>query len=512
MQTGAEDEKAVTDKRIDKIIKRMVAINTSLRSIEVYQRNDPGLQESTYNPIGKAIVSFFDYINGDAVSGLSGQLIQAVYEGVFDKIGRCELLFVAQDLYKKDGNIDADMLLVCANRADRTGSFLFLCDTAFIGNIQGTKALIPTVFNLGILHHYVPKNPDVKHLQAGKDQEGKLSAEQTAEEYVLDKIPSLIKENIKNTNLKVVLRCCKGGQQAHLQLQDSQQQLKQLTNVYPLGLLPAQPVILQVAKTIHSALSFDSDAQFRKAIFEGACAKNDKILVRQDVSGRTEIFLPNMSSTMCRYDFPILKVIKRSTLNEADKQNFSEFSNQLIRLLNDHFIESSTPLFIESSTPLYIDPYQVSLVAGGACYEHKELWNQGVNLVKTSFESLLKKWEKPSLSLPKEAPQGLSFGKKDLQRFFAPANSLKDKMCIHKGTYAGKLLAAIKGKYVDVFKTYYGGYNAYKDRMVQEANKRDISDPKSIIVTRASNYMVPLSEDELKDESSLKGAGGGPKP
>ena len=49
-----------------------------------------------------------------------------------------------------------------------------------------------------------------------------------------------------------------------------------------------------------------------------------------------------------------------------------------------------------------------------------------------------------------------------------------------------------------------------KDRMVQESHEGvgDISDPKSIIVTRANEYMDPVSKDGAKAESSSKGVGG----
>ena len=253
---------------------------------------------------------------------------------------------------------------------------------------------------------------------------------------------------------------------------------------------------LKEAIDLHRNLSdsFESDEVLRNAIFQEALTKGDKILVRQDEgSSETKIFLPKEKSPICVKDFPILRVA-RQQLQQQDKAIFENFSKQLIIFLGGQF---------EHSTPIYIDPFQVSLVAG-QCYEHQNQWNQGVKLVG---KSLLKEWEKPSSSSPGEALQGLS--KKYFQGFFAPANSLKDKMRIHKDTYAGKLLAAIRGGgYVNVFKTYYGCYNAYKDRMVHESNSHDISDPKSITVTRANNFMEPVSEDGAKAKSSSKGVGG----
>ena len=51
---------------------------------------------------------------------------------------------------------------------------------------------------------------------------------------------------------------------------------------YPIGLLPAQQLSMQIVKKSYPNIETGSLNQFRADIFSAACAKNDMVLVKQE--------------------------------------------------------------------------------------------------------------------------------------------------------------------------------------------------------------------------------------
>jgi hypothetical protein len=487
---GAGDSSAVDT--VQDVIKRIKShlgrINQTLKSLESYDKRVSRNYESQVSDIE----SFFELCK---LEHFSDDQKRQVYEGVFESLNKSELLCLPQGLRKRNRDPDEDLLLVCASRASRTKSSLFICDTTFIDNILATSANIPLVNNLGILHHY------------GMSQSEEFLPEEVsqAKEFTLAKIPILIKERIKNQDLKVVLRCCRGGQDPS-NLKNSPKM-----KVYPFEIFTA-PVAGEQKGGSPTEVRFKSE-----------CDANEKIVMMQQmVNARveTKIFLPGITKEpLVRVDFPVLTLTlnegKKSkltntaqkpkhdsakALTEKEKQTIKDFSRQLILALNEQFQ-------IHPEACLFIDPSNVSVF--GQNHDNTDLWSQIKNQVKSCLNEFHKEFERPP-SHPSYSPQFSSgLDKKHQQRFFAVANSSKDTPIPQK-SYAGELLAKIKGESVAVFKTYCSGYIPYKDRMVTETDATNLA--KSITVTRDENYSEALPEEMSDEAFEQKAAAGGGLP
>jgi len=512
---------------VHEVIKRMAEINTLLCSIEEYNKSASGELLKRYNVIGKKIQEFFDYLQ--SACGLAEE--KDLYEHVFRSLGAIELLFLPGGLKTSDGSTDVDLLLVCASRSFRTQQkeekkkFLFLCDTKFIKRIHATGARIPRVLNLGILHHYATTGGKFERPGVGC----KLIPVQTEVSEVFETIPSLINDSIQNKDLKVVLRCCAGGQQDHLEFVKPEK-------MYSIGiLLPTMTMI---------------DADLARKM-------EDRILVKQSVSGLTEIFIPEITSEqqlselseksnidvalqalektrkcISVSDLPQLQLRSNGGLQDSEKSCIKAFSRGVLKALSEE-------------NPLYINPFDVCILGDPSsvdCYDKRQ------RCFAESFRCSLAEWHSPASSRAKgvltdtvpnlkgrrQSKVGtdvdwprLGITKQGFKSLFVSANSLKDKMRIHKDTYAAHLLHEIKGPWVAVFKTYYAGYKAYREQMVTEAfEPQELSTIKAIIVTQESHFgeAIPPQTDQVteagtsdqvteagtsKTNSKLSSAGGG---
>jgi hypothetical protein len=471
---------------IQRILFHLARIKQTLELLEIYDK------EVNYEPQVSDIEGFFELCKLEQFSAVQKK---HVYEEVFKSLDKIELLFLPQGLRKSNGDPDADLLLVCASRASRTKSSLFLCDTTFIDNIIATEANIPHVSNLGILHHYAMSKSDDS---LPKDV---LHAKQ----FTLEKIPTLINERIKNKDLKVVLRCCRGGQDP-INLKSSP-----AMKVYPFEIFPA-PVEGE-----------QKEGPSTLERFKTACQKKESIVVmQQSVLGTvaTKIFLPGITNDpLVREDFPMLTLTlnqsKKSTptntaqqhkpdaaqaLTPTEKKTVKVFFRRLMSVLNEQFEE-------HPEACLFIDPSNVYVF--GQKSDNTELWSQIRKQVINCLEEFHEEFEKPPSHKEYKAQLSSELDKKHQQRFFAVANSSKDTP-IPKKSYAGELLAQIKGEFVAVFKTYCFGYIPYKDRMVTQSRIWETNVAKSITVTRDDNYSEATVE--MLDEASEQkpAAGGGP--
>ncbi len=519
------------------IINNMEEINTKLVAIKVYDKEVHDKVRSitelksiaeNYDAINKDIANFIDFIKTEAFKAVDPEHIGLIKEQAYTLVfsskstARVELLCCAEKL-------DNDQLLVCARRANLCDKkrLLFICDLDFIKEeLLGKDVKITNVINLGILHHYSVRDFTV-------NPEGKVEfstamnpgVENTVKK-VFDVIPKLTKENIHETPLKVVLRCCSGAESKN----DTINFLEQ-TVAYPIKLLPPSIDIKQFIKpNIKSDKKVNeklSDEEISKRIDAAAEAKKGRnsnssqaetanqpnaeqlieindyrnnqfnqarklnnltrgekgnICIRQDWLGdriETKLYLPFANCD------PILLVNFPELTTES---NFKEFSNKLIKYLQEYKDRS-----------LHINPYEINLIISAPSYTDK---------TSTIFQSGLKKFKgvigmevikingKPDIPASgllaewesnKKLP---STSKKDYQQLFTPANDLKDVAPIPKDTYAAKLLTAIKGcPNVSVFKSYYARYKAAPNRMVHaisggSAKGKDASYPKAIVVSR----------------------------
>jgi hypothetical protein len=471
---------------IDRIKSDRDMLYQKLKSIEKYDKRE----SKQYEQLVREIEQFFELCK---LEDFKDDQKKQVYEDVFKSLNKSELLCLPQGLRKTNNDPDEDLLLVCASRASRTKSSLFLCDTTFIENIIATNADIPLVNNLGILHHY----------GISRDETSLAAEVSKAKQFALEKIPVLINERIKNTDLKVVLRCCRGGQNP-LDLKS----LPSMT-VYPFEIFTAR------------AEGEQKEGQSTAERFGSACAKNTKIVImQQKVLGieETKIFLPGITECqepLVRTDFPMLtltlneKTKKKpqqpdtaKKLGQAEKKTIEDFSRQLILFLNEQF--ESHP-----QTCLYINPFDVSVF--GQNPENTGLWSQVKNKVSDCLQAFHKAFECPSSHLEYDPQSSSGLDKKQQQRFFAVANTMKDSTPIPKESYAGELLAKIKVENVAVFKTYCSGYTPYKDRMVTESRRStETMNPKSITVTGKGGYFDALPVKGADEGSQKSAAGGGP--
>jgi len=236
----------------------------------------------------------------------------------------------------------------------------------------------------------------------------------------------------------------------------------------------------------------------------------------------TKIFLPGITNDpLVRDDFPMLtlrliedkkskltnisqqrKPDSAQVLTPTEKETIKAFFRRLMSVLNEQFEE-------HPDACLFIDPSNVSVV--GQNPDNIKLWSQIKKQVINCLEDFHKEFERPP-SHPSYSPQFSSgLDKKHQQRFFAVANSSKDTP-IPQDSYAGELLARIKGESVAVFKTYCSGYNPHKDRMVTESKTTETNLAKSITVTRDKNYSEARHLEMSDEGSEQKAAAGGGSP
>jgi hypothetical protein len=470
---------------IQSILSHLAMINQTLQSLESYDKS------VNYQPQVFGIEGFFELCK---LEQFTADQKKHVYEVVFKSLEKIELLFLPQGLRKSNGDPDADLLLVCASRASRTKSSLFLCDMTFIDNIIATNANIPLVSNLGILHHYA----------MSKSEESLPADVFCAKQFTLAKIPILINERIKNKDLKVVLRCCRGGQDP-LNLKSSPEM-----KVYPFKIFTA-PVVGEQKKEPSTSQQFVTACQNKESI----------VVMQQSVLATvvTKIFLPGITNDpLVRYDFPILtlrliedkkskptnisqqpKPDSAQVLTPSEKDTIKAFFRRLMSVLNEQFEE-------HPDACLFIDPSNVSVV--GQNPDNTKLWSQIKKQVINCLKDFHKEFEQPPSHTKYSAQLSSGLDKKHQQRFFAVANSSKDTP-IPKESYAGELLAQIKGEFVAVFKTYCLGYIPYKDRMVTESEIDETNVAKSITVTRDDNYSEATVEmlDEASEQKPAAGGG-----
>jgi hypothetical protein len=142
--------------------------------------------------------------------------------------------------------------------------------------------------------------------------------------------------------------------------------------------------------------------------------------------------------------------------------------------------------------------------------ENTGLWSQVKNKVSDCLQAFHKAFECPSSHLEYDPQSSSGLDKKQQQRFFAVANTMKDSTPIPKESYAGELLAKIKVENAAVFKTYCSGYTPYKDRMVTELRmSTETMNPKSITVTGKGGYFDALPVKGADEGSQKSAAGGG---
>lgn len=469
-------------RHIDEIVKtvhtKMDSIAQKMLDISVYLRDSEELNKKVYQPLIREIHAYFNYLNSlsnqfDQLPPDISSLVQKhLYEEIFLSLNQSkpiELLFCAQ-------NLDADLLLACARRANLCAQenkqrYLFLCDMNLCRELIRHQVVIGHVVNLGIMHHYVPVDLE-RLLDKPNNTNGvEMFFDEHIKKAVLDVlelIPRFIEVCLPQTEkTKVVLRSCYGaglrGEEKIAQVP----QCKGFPITINLDFLPQEN---------HKNLQVKSDDALKEHIVIQQTIINEQY--------QTKLVFPMEGLAPLELSgFPGL----------TSSSNFELFAKKLV---------SEWPRLTEGMSGLHVDPYSIHIYPPLAAYKGslQKAYTQGLKNFKTVFINTLWEWE--------EGKTKLSSSKTSYQCLFTTATNLVDQTSIPEGSYGERLLNRIK-KYlpVECFKVYCADYRAGYGRTITEMTKKggNASAPKAITVGRSSmwgntgsNRVVPTEDEQTE--------------
>ncbi len=409
-----------------------------MEAINIYARDNDVLNESEYTPLILEISDYFDFF-----AKVDTKLKEMLYKSLFSdfKDKEIEILFCAQTL-------DSDLLLACARRVNqfnktKTNRVLFLCDVNMLKELITFRVQIDPVFNLGIMHHYIPID---LHAVLDSSQQIRPHYDPQIKQAVIDVIryiPLFIQNCLsENTNVKVVLRSCYGVE------------LPEEREIPTLKETRAYPILIKLLNS-----STPTESELNKNIIL------QQILTENGVE--TILYLPIEGAEPIRLNQGLM-------LNSPG--SFKQMAQELINEWAG----------FKGNIP-HINPFSIKMnySSDKDFFINKKLLDQGLNCFKKVFVDALDEWD---------VNQGaLKSSKEKFNSLFTTTVTLKNITAMPEDSYARRLLDLIKDyRCVSNFKAYYADYRAGPDRTIlaMDRDGSNASCPKAVEVSRQANWGI----------------------
>jgi len=426
-------------KLIKLIIQQIKAINQQMEAINIYARDNDVLNEREYTPLIHKIREYFEFFEKVDPPLLKEMLYKSLFSNLQNN--KIEILFCAQ-------NLDSDLLLACARRVNqfsktKTNRLLFLCDVNMLKDLIEFKVQIDSVFNLGIMHHYIPID---LHAVLDSSQQMITHYDPQIKQAVIDVIryiPLFIQHCLsENTNVKVVLRSCYGVE------------LPEEKEIPTLKETRAYPILI---KLLNSSSPTESEL-------------NENIILQQistENGVETILYLPIEGAEPIRLNHGLML---------DSPTTFTQMAQDLINKWSS----------LTRNIP-HINPFSIKMNYSSDInfFSNKKLLDKGLNCFKKVFVDALEEWDVNQVALQSS--------KEKFNSLFTTTVTLKNITAMPQNSYARRLLDLIKDYgCVSNFKAYYADYRAGPERTIlaMDRDGSNASCPKAVEVSRQASWGI----------------------